>query len=168
MICQCLKKGWGMKMGVFLLVPALFAAGHAMIRPLPEGFGKKERRPAASERTEEQYNEDVVRLAELHASGAALFIDARTRREYREGHLEGAIHLPFEAFLSSGRPDVLDFMPPEIPYFVYCGGGDCDASHKVREMLETFGYFDVEVFEPGWPAIEEHGLPIVQGDGDWG
>lgn len=158
---------WIFRGAVLLVVPVLFAVGHSMVRPLPESFGKPSERKPAAERTIEEHEQDIAHLIEVFESGAALFIDARTRREYRGGHLMGAVHLPFEAFLS-GRPPVLDMLPPEVPYMIYCGGGDCDASHNVREMLETFGYFEIEIFEPGWPAILDSGLPIVEGEGDWG
>lgn len=98
-----------------------------------------------------------------YEQGTAFIVDARPLHEYVESHIPGAYHLPFEAFLK-GQPAVLDLLPQEFPIIIYCGGGDCDASHKVQEMLTNYGYVELHVFEPGYPAWIEAGLPTEQGE----
>ena len=117
--------------------------------------------------SEEESAAQLALMTELFESGAAFFIDARTRRDYLAGHLEGSIHLPFEVFLSAGRPPVLDMLPSDLHLVIYCDGGDCDASHKVAEMLGSFGYTHLEIFDPGWPALRDSGLPLSEGEGMW-
>jgi rhodanese-related sulfurtransferase len=159
---------WIQRLAILLVIPVLFAGVHAMIRPMPGGFMKLG--PAASAPvalSEEDFTAKVEQLRELFESGAAFFIDARTRRDFLAGHLEGSIHLPFEAFLAAGRPPVLDMLPTDLHLVIYCAGGDCDASHKVAEMLGSFGYTHLEIFDPGWPALRDSGLPLAEGEGMW-
>ncbi|MCC6545743.1 rhodanese-like domain-containing protein [Candidatus Sumerlaeota bacterium] len=96
-------------------------------------------------------------------SAGAIAIDARPEEKFRESHIPGAIHLPFEAF-TKGRPDAIDFLPDDgTTLIIYCDGGDCDASHKVQTMLAQFGLKDTIVFEDGFPGWQKAGLPIETG-----
>lgn len=68
--------------------------------------------------------------------GRVLWVDARPRREFEAGHLEGAVLLNEDewgaliaAFLNEWDPDV--------PIVVYCGGGGCQASKAVARRLRT-------------------------------
>lgn len=102
-------------------------------------------------------------LVAAYEQGTAFIVDARPLHEYVASHIPGAYHLPFEDFLR-GQPAVLEVLPPEFPIIIYCGGGDCDASHKVKEMLTNYGYTDLHVFEPGYPAWVNAGLPTAEGE----
>lgn len=162
---------WGARLAILAAIPAIIAATDAMVRPLPDGLfeeEKEERRIHAKDAGEgtEAWAQEVAWLVEAFDQGA-FFIDARTRAAFTSGHVAGAVHLPFEAFHASAPPAVLDFLPRDQSLVIYCDGGDCDASHNVRRMLRTHGYTDLRVFEPGWPGIEDAGLPIVEGEGDW-
>lgn len=100
---------------------------------------------------------------EFHESGAGLFIDARPRAQYLAGRLPFAYSLPFSEFLS-GRPAILQQIPTAAPVMIYCDGGDCDASHKVAEMLVRYGYSDISIYIDGYPAWVAAGMPIETGE----
>jgi hypothetical protein len=67
---------------------------------------------------------------QLHDAGAALFIDAREDWEYAEGHIPGAINLPYEqAITDPARLEKID--QGDKPIVTYCGGGSCEISISV-------------------------------------
>jgi rhodanese-related sulfurtransferase len=87
------------------------------------------------------------------ANRTAHFIDARANHEYLEGHLRGAINLPSEAIYQQIN-SVIDIVPPIDKVIVYCGGGQCEASHNVSDALRRdFGFTDVLIYEKGWEEV---------------
>jgi rhodanese-related sulfurtransferase len=98
----------------------------------------------------------------LHVAQAALFVDARSAQEYAEGHIPGAVNLPFD--------DV--FKKPELaksianggrPIVTYCGGGDCELSKSLAFALIEAGQRKVLVFLGGLPGWKDAGNPVSTG-----
>lgn len=146
----------------------LLAVAHAIVRP-PQSPPKTSATAAQTNATTPTAEvlptetEDLAWAVARFNEGAA-FIDARPRAQFLESHIQNAWSLPFEALLQ-GRPPVLDFIDPNGLGIIYCGGGDCDASHKVMEMLQSFGYQKLIVFKPGLPAWQQAGHPVEAGPG---
>jgi rhodanese-related sulfurtransferase len=65
-----------------------------------------------------------------------LWVDARPRREYDAGHLDGAVLLNEDEW-NALIPEFLNAWDPDIPIVVYCGGGGCQASKAVAARLRT-------------------------------
>lgn len=162
-------KHWILKIAVLLAVPLLAAVVDSQVRPVPP----KQKQPATestvmSNQTDpsassEAVDDQSIEFFKNHfEQGTALFIDARPRDQFEESHIPNSFHLPFKAFFQ-GRPSVLDFLPEGELLIIYCEGGDCDASHKVKEMLTDFGYQNLHVMEEGFPAWIEAGLPTESG-----
>lgn len=86
----------------------------------------------------------------------AIFIDAREDHDYADGHLCDAIHLPSSAVYDNIER-VSTMVPLEWKLIVYCGGGDCKASHDVARVLGEFDFEDVEIYENGWEEVESSG-----------
>lgn len=87
-------------------------------------------------------------------NGSARFVDAREQHEWVEGHFRGAIHIPASAIYASIDRIVRE-VPPNEKLIVYCGGGDCEASHHVADALKNdFKYQDVTVYVKGWQEID--------------
>ncbi|MEO1584729.1 MAG: rhodanese-like domain-containing protein [Planctomycetota bacterium] len=104
----------------------------------------------------------------LHANGAATFVDARPADRYEAGHIQDALHISPAMLAESSSLVVLDVIDPEMPVVVYCGGGDCDDSHRVVELLQDLrGLTRTHVFTDGFPAWEAAGLPIGTGPDPW-
>lgn len=84
----------------------------------------------------------------------AYFVDARELHDYQEGHLRGAINLPSSAIYTSIEA-VLTVVPDTSSrVIVYCGGGNCEASHNVAGALRSdFGYTNVSIYTKGWEEI---------------
>ena len=96
-------------------------------------------------------------LADL-AAGSAHFIDAREEHDYQEGHIRGAVLLPSSAIYERIDDVYGAGVSPEGKVIVYCGGGDCDASHNVAdELRRSFGFTHVLIYENGWTEVESSG-----------
>ncbi len=111
----------------------------------------------------------AVSLAEaraLHARGA-VFLDARSPREYRAGHVKGALNLPWESF-EEHFDAVMSDVPTEAAVVTYCDGEGCDLSHELALALQAFGYTNVRVLVNGWTLWREAGLPLESGPGRGG
>lgn len=95
--------------------------------------------------------DDVI---EALTSNTAFFIDARELHDFQEGHLRGAIHLPSSAIYASIEA-VLSVVPDTSSrVIVYCGGGNCEASHNVAGALRSdFGYTNVWIYTKGWEEV---------------
>lgn len=101
-------------------------------------------------------------VQKLHAANAALFVDARSAEEYAEGHIAGAVNLPFDdvfkdparakSLASGGRPIV-----------TYCGGGDCELSRSLAFSLLDAGQHRIAVFTGGLPAWSSGGGDVRKG-----
>ncbi|MDX2132858.1 MAG: rhodanese-like domain-containing protein [Planctomycetota bacterium] len=105
---------------------------------------------------------DLASAAALFAAGAP-FIDARLANEYEAGHVEGAFWMPSEVFMNGAIPDALNFMDKAAPVVVYCGGGQCDASHNVVVLLQQLGFTRCHVMADGYPAWKAAGHPVATG-----
>lgn len=99
---------------------------------------------------------------QLWESNSAIFLDARTREEFEASHVPGSFHLPLESFNGS-IPELLQAMPLDQVFVIYCGGGDCHASHAVGAQMKGFGYENALVYELGFPSWEEAGHPVEKG-----
>ncbi len=109
---------------------------------------------------QEIYFEEAVAKFE---AGESVFADARLLKEYRKGHIAGAIPWPFNEFVEYlGK--YIDEYPPDTPVVVYCEGGSCDQSYSVAESLLVSGYTNISLYLGGfeeWEAMEQ---PVETGD----
>ena len=77
---------------------------------------------------------DGQRLRELIDAGAApVILDVRSRLEYANGHVPGAVHIPFWRAATSDIP-----ASPEDPIVVYCGHGP--RASIARALLQRRGF----------------------------
>jgi rhodanese-related sulfurtransferase len=96
--------------------------------------------------------------AELHARQAkpfVLVIDVRTKEEYAEGHIPGALNMPY------GESDELTMMvgwAGAEDIVVYCRKGP--RSRKAEAQLVEAGVKGVAHLEGGFEAWKQAGLPV--------
>ena len=96
----------------------------------------------------------------------AVFVDARNKDDYVEGHIPGAVHLyHYDSLemIDSVRPDL------EQAFFiiVYCNGGDCDDSISLAlDLTTSYGFPNdsVYVFKGGMEEWQEAGYPVTTGE----
>jgi rhodanese-related sulfurtransferase len=98
----------------------------------------------------------------LFDAGAAVFVDARTAGEYAEGHIPGAMNIPYDDVFRD--PDRLKgFSSNGRPVVVYCGGGDCELSRNLAWALVEEGEKRVLVFLGGTAEWQRAGYPMSSG-----
>jgi rhodanese-related sulfurtransferase len=102
---------------------------------------------------------DVTLARKLYDSGKFVFVDARSRDDYEEGHIKGAVSLPVGEF--DEKIDVfLEEYSSEKAIVTYCSGRACEDSHRLAQLLLAFGYTEINVFIDGFPGWEAEGYPI--------
>ncbi|UCF94305.1 MAG: rhodanese-like domain-containing protein [Desulfobacterales bacterium] len=102
---------------------------------------------------------DVKVAKQIHDSGKALFVDARSRDDYEEGHIQGAVSLPVGQF-DEAVEAFLEQYPSEGLIVTYCSGRACDDSHRLAQLLLALGYPNVRVFIDGYPGWEAERYPV--------
>ncbi|SHE49043.1 Rhodanese-related sulfurtransferase [Desulfacinum infernum DSM 9756] len=108
----------------------------------------------------------VISLEEAQESffsGDALFVDARDPESYREGHILGALNLPWAMF-DEAAPQVLSGIEKDRRIITYCDGEACGLSREVAVALQALGYENVRVLVNGWSVWLNAGLPTATGD----
>ncbi len=103
--------------------------------------------------------DDVKSAKQIYDSGRAVFVDARSREDYEEGHIKGAVSLPvgqFDTFIDAFKAQ----HSTTSTFIAYCSGRTCDDSHELAQLLFEEGYAEVSVFIDGYPGWEAEGFPI--------
>lgn len=102
----------------------------------------------------------IATVAKFVEAEAALIVDARDRGAFADGHIPGAVNLPYEeATRDLGALRALD--PRGRPVIVYCSGGDCEASRMLAELLTSeIGLRRVLVYEAGFPEWAASGMKV--------
>ncbi len=123
----------------------------------------------------ELYRDHVEQL-----TGEVVLIDARGAEGlYEQGHISGAEHMTYDTIhdnqavsysgVSMLAQERMAMVLPDQWVIIYCGGGDCDESENVRNLLiDGFGLTNAWIFEAGYPALEQAGLPTVEGSTPFG
>jgi rhodanese-related sulfurtransferase len=109
--------------------------------------------------TDKQEIEDVSIAKRIFDSGNALFVDARSRDNYEDGHIPGAVSMPvgeFDRLIDA----FMDQHALDQTIVTYCSGRTCEDSHLLAQLLLDFGYSDVKIFIDGFPGWEAEGHPI--------
>ncbi|MFK7920191.1 MAG: rhodanese-like domain-containing protein [Ilumatobacter sp.] len=119
--------------------------------------------PAQAEESSAAAGIRVVAAADAAATIAdppagLVILDVRTKEEFDEGHIEGAVLLDFyrEDFAAE-----LTKLDPQVPYVLYCRSGN--RSSGTREIMADLGFVDVEDVDGGIVGWQAAGLPVVTG-----
>jgi len=105
---------------------------------------------------------ELATLKKLHDAGAVLVVDARTAYEYADGHIAGAVNLPYnDALKDPGRLEKLG--EAGRPIAVYCSGGGCELSMDLAKLMIEHGRKKVLVYEGGWPEWASLEYPTARG-----
>jgi rhodanese-related sulfurtransferase len=102
-------------------------------------------------------------LRQYFDAGAAVIVDARDAQDYAEGHIPGAINLPYDDVISDAS--LIDALETGgRPVITYCGGAGCEVSLGVAEELCNAGFERVAVYAGGFPEWVEQGNPVAHGE----
>jgi rhodanese-related sulfurtransferase len=95
------------------------------------------------------------------ATGAVL-IDSRPSDQYAAGHIKGALSLPFEE-RQKLLEQFVETVPSSTRVIVYCDAG-CDTAPRLASWLRGKGWSDAAVFQAGYSAWQDAGLPVATGE----
>jgi len=98
----------------------------------------------------------------LHQSRGAVFMDARPLAEFAQGHIQGAISLPWSE-AEQRAMDVTADLASDAAIVTYCDGDTCDLSRDLALFLENLGFSNVRVLVNGWALWRDAGLPVAAG-----
>jgi len=107
-------------------------------------------------------------VRKLFADKKAVFIDARSFEEFKAGHIQSALNLPWNDFnnlFNSVAPEI----PPDKTVIAYCDGESCGTSKELELALalKDLGYSDVRVLVNGWSVWVHHKLPVESVETGW-
>ena len=98
------------------------------------------------------------RLRVVLDTGTAILIDARGESEFAEGHLPGALNIPYENLFD--HTATLDYeVPRDATVIVYCTSVTCDLGDKLARELRLMDYERVVLYRGGWDEWSEAGYP---------
>ena len=92
----------------------------------------------------------------------AVIIDSRLPEFYRDGHIPGAINIPFEDLDPYLR--TLFALPKDTMVIVYCDGGDCELSYDLAVYMIQRGFVNIFEYQGGWEEWDASGRPVSKGD----
>lgn len=99
----------------------------------------------------------------LFEEDAAVFVDARPESQYAQGHIPGALNLPWQE-VDRYFLETADRLQGPKTIITYCDGESCELSHELALSLKEMGYETVRVLVNGWTVWQEAGLPREIGE----
>ena len=85
-----------------------------------------------------------------------IVLDVRTAKEYRRGHIEGAINVSYLSFSFRKRLKELD---PDVAYLVHCKSGH--RSNRSVSIMLSKDFKDLTHMDGGFDAWKKADLPFV-------
>lgn len=92
----------------------------------------------------------------------AVFIDGRPAHEFDEGHIAGAINIPYESMMGKTpeeKKQLVKDINPNAVIITYCSGEKCDISIDVAYELFDLGYKNLNIYLGGLEEWVEKGYP---------
>lgn len=115
-------------------------------------FGK----PSASDNvTIVSIDEKIMQQAQ---AGEILLLDVRSPGEYADGHIPGAVNVPYDQI--QRHQSVLE-QQGDSPIVVYCRTGR-RAAIFINE-IEKYGFTNLQYMEGDMPGWQRAGLPVAKG-----
>jgi len=145
----------------FLIVLLSVLAGLGVGLPLVRRFVAGDFRQAFLSATELRRIRLITLEEAKDAFGAPddfTFIDARPASKFKDGHIPGALGIPYEAAKTRLSEKVMA-MSRQRHLVIYCEGGDCQSSLGLGKLLAAEGFEDVRVMMVGWSEWQQAGLP---------
>ena len=101
-----------------------------------------------------------VKIAkQIYDEDKAVFVDARSIENFKNGHIKGAVSLPLGQFDNLVKAFKKKY-PTDTFIVTYCSGRTCDDSHKLEQLLFDHGYVNVSIFIDGYHGWKAEGYPI--------
>lgn len=89
-----------------------------------------------------------------------VIIDVRSAKDYKEGHIPGAINLPFHDYNAFNGGDLkFPELKKENIHYIYCYELLCSLAQKATKQLASLGY-QVKEIKGGFNSWKEHNYPV--------
>ncbi len=92
---------------------------------------------------------DAKEVEKLQGRPEVTFVDARFRKDFKKGHLSGAINIPPTSTEEQCR-EVMAAIPNEQRVVIYCQLDGCSFSGRIAKKLASVGYSNLVLFPGGW------------------
>jgi rhodanese-related sulfurtransferase len=112
---------------------------------------------------------DAAAVAKAQSAGAVV-VDTRVASEYADGHIKGAISVPYreKSEKSAGFDASQDeFNVAKLPadkgaaIVIYCNGPECWKSFKATTVSVKAGYTNILWYREGFPDWKSKNLPVA-------
>ncbi|MBU0996281.1 MAG: rhodanese-like domain-containing protein [Proteobacteria bacterium] len=108
---------------------------------------------------EEREINDIMDAKAVFDEHTAVFVDARRREEFEEGHVKGAVPFPVKEY-ENIIESFIESNPFDVPLVIYCSGRECEDSHVLASYLSDEGYLNARVMVDGFPLWQSKGFPV--------
>lgn len=96
----------------------------------------------------------------MDAGERFVLVDSRAEAAWRQGRIDGAIHLPTAEIAERATT----LIPADMPVVVYCWGPGCNGSTRAALAFSLLGY-EVRELIGGFEYWAREGLPVVNDAG---
>ncbi len=148
------------KISAFLICSFLCGASYAKHYQAEEAYDTK--------KAVEYFESELNFNTNIHGMEAAVedkdpkivILDVRTAKDYKEGHVPGAVSLPCDQYKYFEEDGIkIQGLEKSKIYYIYCYELSCNLSQKAAKQLALKGYRVKEV-QGGFKAWKEKSLPI--------
>ncbi len=153
------KSGGRSSTAADLLVENSFTQIYNMSGGITEWMSKNYPVVVGEQETKEEYaiiEISVDEAYEFYKDGGYFFLDVRSESEYDNGHIKGAVNIPYNQI-----EDRLAELPTDIPIVVYCSGSSCNKSGVASQTLAANGF--TQIYDVGGIGVvewEQKGYPM--------
>jgi rhodanese-related sulfurtransferase len=111
---------------------------------------------------------DLATAKKIYDSNDAVFVDARTYDEFKEGHIYGAIHIDKKYFDGAAGADIARKQLKGQHVVIYCHGAECTDSEAVAKRLLALNMQigPIHIIKDGFPGWKAAGYPVNSGPGE--
>ena len=134
-------------------------AGIALVGQWDESLGVVASKADSDVFSGELEIKDVKTAKQIYDKGKAVFVDARSLENFKNGHIKGAESLPLDQFDNFIKAFKKKY-PTDTFIVTYCSGRTCDDSHRLEQLLFDHGYVNVSIFIDGYQGWKAEGYPI--------
>lgn len=103
---------------------------------------------------------DEVCLQQIPADTKVLWVDARSRKEWKANGLKGSVlfNLDESEDMAAFEAEIVPLILETPRVIVYCGGEECGLSRQVANRIRSLDLgADVSVLRGGWDALRDAG-----------
>ena len=98
-----------------------------------------------------------LEIAETLFEQNTLFVDARSKEYYLEGHIPNSL---CNDNLDSLVINIEQHISFDDPFVVYCSDDDCGSSEELAFSLQEQGFSNIYLFKGGWKQWKDNNLPF--------